>query len=113
MGADISSWTITVHAQGDCLILEAEHSVQMQSLQFIASEIVEKANEFLGEEYFRSFRIELALSVERHRSFLQKVAEATPPPELVMTATGRFLAEMDSSSSVYRCYARFSRRAVK
>lgn len=109
MGEEISALMSDFGSHGETLILEAENALQLQNLQFLAEEVREKANAFLGEEYFSSARVSLYGPSRKPQKAPEK-SQADRPEGSEHSAsalTGSFLAEMDMRSPVARCYARF------
>lgn len=107
MGPELASLMSNYGNRGALLILGAGSSMQLQNLQFVAAEALERANGYLGGAYFTGVRVSL-YGAEKKR---QKT-RGTLCPETASVwqcaASGQYLAEMDMSSPVARCYARFA-----
>ena len=99
-------------SEGAVLLLGAEDAMLLQELRFRGGEILERVNGFLGHAYFREVKVSLPLgrrAPERSRA-KEKMARRDSGARLPGAASGIFLAGMDKTSPVARCYARFVRR---
>lgn len=110
MGEDLAGLASPLGSRGKTLLIAAENAIQLQELHFYCDELRERANAFLGCEYFESARIELIAGREGMPPSGSGLAH-TRPPRLcrpIIRPTGKFLAGMNSDSAVARCYARFT-----
>lgn len=107
MGPELASLMSNYGNRGDLLILGAGSSLQMQNLQFVAAEALDKANAYLGAAYFTAVRVSLyGAEKKRQKPFGAPAAKTVPGRK--RAASGQYLAEMDMASPVARCYARFA-----
>ena len=99
---------------GAILLVGAEDAMLLQELRFRGGEILERVNAFLGHAYFSRVQVSLPLGRSAPETSRAAPGGASEPareaPE--PSASGRFLDDMDSTSPVARCYARFVRRAA-
>lgn len=95
--------------RGTRLILAAEDPMLMQEAQFIAPMILEKINNFFGEEVFDKVVFELL----NGRVPLDGQVEQAPPPPPTRPQKPRFLGtlndKLDPESPVGRCYRAYQR----
>lgn len=85
------------------MLLGATNSMVMQEFVFLAPEILEKANNFLGTGYFQEAKLELMSG----RPSLDHSLLPAPPPKpaaLRPDPLGNLLPCMDPSSPVTACY---------
>lgn len=112
MGEAVSDLICDLGCKGSLLIVGAQNSLQMQTLQFMAGEILERANQYLETNYFSDIRINLANGPRLPENALsEKRVQMLHEQKLPMcAATGAYLPEMNVDSPVARCYARFVKR---
>lgn len=104
MGPEVAGMARPLGRRGRTLLLLAEDSMVAQELTFFAPQMIQRANAFLGEEYFDKVRFELLngrvpLDGYRPDSAPRK---SSPPPK--PENLGEILDELDEDSPVGRCY---------
>lgn len=111
LGERLASLAEPLGSKGSILLIKAEDALQMQELHFLCGELLEKANAFLGCEYFSSVRLTLFGDGKICRVEDVQISEKE---EIVkdngVSLTGEFLAMMKKESPVAACYKRFVRR---
>ncbi len=113
MGEDLSDLACPLgHSEG-VLLVGAEDAMSMQELHYYSDEMLERANAFMDAVFFTEVRIRLILG----RKSLDAVRPASlvgSAPEVALPcATGKYLKKMNLSSSLGRCYEKFSQNALK
>lgn len=103
MGGQIAGMARPLGRRGSTLLLSADPAVA-QELTYFAPELLRKANDFLGEEYFDKVRFELLngrvpLDGYRFDSAPRSVSPPRTPEHL-----GKILEKLDKDSPVGRCY---------
>ena len=95
---------------GAVLLLGAEDAMLLQELRFRGEEILDKVNGFLGHAYFSEVQVSLPLG--RNEPVRSRQEARRPENEEAgnqgQGPSGIFLAAMDRTSPVARCYARFA-----
>lgn len=110
IGPELAEIAQPLGSRGKILFIGAEDAIQMQELQFLSEDLLDRVNDFLGLPYFESVRFTI-FGGKICLSEPQAYSEVTPcckqaPAHL----TGKYLAEMEKNSPVALCYARFLRR---
>lgn len=111
MGPELAPLAMPLGQHKGMLLVGAEDAMLLQELQMQANELLERANAFMGEDFFSSVRLSLALGkprLDRAPSPLPAPLRlpAPPPP------SGVLLSQMDADSPVARCYARFAGKTL-
>lgn len=107
MGPELAPLAIPLGQHKGILLIGAEDTMILQELQLQGSELLERANAFMGEDFFCSVRLSLVMGKTR----LDLAPAASPAPTRLPPPpppSGRLLGQMDARSPVARCYARFA-----
>ncbi|SKA73559.1 Protein of unknown function [Paucidesulfovibrio gracilis DSM 16080] len=104
MGREVSRMARPLGRRGPTLLLTADDPAVAQELTFFAPQIIRRANDFLGEEYFDKVRFELLngrVPLDGYRPDSAPRSQSSPkkPKNL-----GEILDQMDEDSPVGRCY---------
>ncbi|WP_022660283.1 DUF721 domain-containing protein [Paucidesulfovibrio longus] len=104
MGEQVAKMARPLGRRGSTLLLTSDDPAVAQELTFFAPEMIRKANDFLGEEYFDKVRFELLngrvpLDGYRPDSAPRSVPSPRKPGNL-----GDILEQLDEDSPVGRCY---------
>lgn len=111
IGADLARIAVPAGSRGHTLLLDAQDAMQIQELQFLSCDILERVNNFLGSAYFTSIRPLLGGKKCLPRSSpVPETTLARSEPDLPCV-TGKYLAKMDMNSPIAICYARFANRS--
>lgn len=103
LGPEISEMIRPLGHRKETMVLGATNSMVMQEFSFFAQDILDKANAFLGNAYFREVRIELmAGRPALDESLLPPIPPRPRPPR--PDVLGNLLPCMDPSSPVTSCY---------
>ncbi len=103
LGEDIAAMIRPLGHRQTTMLLGATNSMVMQEFSYFAQNILDKANEFLGNAYFQKVQIELmAGRPALDESLLPKIPPPPKPPE--PDVLGNLLPCMDPSSPVTSCY---------
>lgn len=110
MGEDITPLARPLGHKDRTLLVGAEDGMAMQELSLLAEEMRDRANAFMGNEFFSKVRVSLPqgkpdLARERRE---RPEPEAPPPP--VPAASGDLLGVLPPDSPVGRCYAAYAAR---
>ncbi|MEF2145541.1 MAG: DUF721 domain-containing protein [Desulfovibrionaceae bacterium] len=104
IGAETSRMARPLGRRGSTLLLWCADSAAAQELTYFAPQIIQKVNDFLGEEFFDKVRFELLngrVPLDGHR---QASAPGSKPEPKRPENLGEVLGEMDPDSPVGRCY---------
>ncbi len=108
MGEELSALALPLGHSGRRLEVGCEDGAAMQELSYLRGEILERANAFMEEDFFRELRLSLAL--DRRALDKSPLGEEVRPPArpqeraLERAASGVWLPSMDPESPVARCY---------
>lgn len=109
MGPDLSCLGRPLGHKANTLIVGAQDAMAMQELSMQATEILERANAFMDQDFFHKVRVTLMQErpdLARPREEPEYRAAPLPPgPSL-----GAHLGRMDPDSPVTRCYQAFAGR---
>lgn len=104
MGTEVARMARPLGRRGSTLLLTSDDPAVAQELTYFAPELLRKANNFLGEEYFDKVRFELLngrVPLDGHRpDNVQKSTSSPRKPENL----GKILEQLDEASPVGRCY---------
>lgn len=105
MGAGIASLSHPLGHNEDVLLVGADDAMAMQELSLLSQEILERANEHMGESFFT--RVSVRLMQGRPDLARQRRAAAPPPtlPPYTPRRVGKYLGSFDPDSPVTQCYA--------
>lgn len=110
MGAELGSLGMPLGSHKQILLLGAENGMQMQEISFRAREFLDAANAYLQCEYFREMKVALSRGASRKK---KKVAfPRRSEKSSISRPSGKFLAGMDMTSPVARCYALFAGKTI-
>ena len=104
MGAGIASLSHPLGHSDDALLVGADDAMAMQELSLLSQEILERANEHMGEPFFT--RVTVRLMQGRPDLARPRRAPAPPlsPPPYTPRRVGRHLGSFDPASPVTQCY---------
>lgn len=104
MGPGIASLSHPLGHNDDVLLVGADDAMAMQELSLLSQEILERANEHMGEAFFA--RVTVRLMQGRPDLARPRRAPAPPRPRPLYTPrrVGRHLGSFDPDSPVTRCY---------
>lgn len=113
MGEDLAYMALPLGQRKDVLLVGAEDHLVMHELSFSTLEILERANAFMDEEFFRKVELHLLMGQE----VLDQPANITPstrvrlPVEKPGGLDGSFASRpgLNSDSPVVRCYVAYLR----
>lgn len=109
MGEDLAALCRPLGHKERVLSLGAEESMALQELSLRGPEILELANEFMGEEYFDAVRVELlqgdaGLAATPCAVETAPVGPPPPPPLHNPPDIGGLIGKLSPDSPVTRCY---------
>lgn len=110
LGPELAELALPLKAHGDTLILGAEDAMTMQELHFLTGDILEQINAFLQFNAFTQVKVLLAKEGRNFPQAKKSAPPATPTSEHAHSRqplSGKFLKQMDPTSPLARCYARF------
>lgn len=111
VGAELARIAVPAGSHRRTLLLAAEDAMQIQELQFLSCDILERVNHYIGSAYFTALRP--ILGGKNCRQPVKPAPEekrGRGQPNLPRV-TGKYLAKMDMNSPVAICYARFAKRS--
>ncbi len=112
MGPDIGSLASPLGSKHGILLLGGEDAMTLQDISYMQHEILERANAFMGQEYFTGIKVHLTLD----KSPLDQAAQSkefTPVHLPTIELSGKYLQDMPEDSPVARCYALFVQHSSK
>lgn len=108
LGPDMAEMVRPLGRRKTVMLLGATNSMVMQEFVFLAPEILERCNTFLGVSYFQEVKLELMSgrpSLDHSLLPVPAPKSAVPCPEPL----GNLLPCMDPSSALSRCYRAYVR----
>jgi Protein of unknown function (DUF721). len=114
MGEQIASLSYPLGHKDDDLALGADDSMALQELSLLGAEILERANAFMGREFFSTVTVQLRQG-RRNLAEQRTAGQSAPPaqPVFPLPRVGRLLGRLDPDSPVTRCYEAHVARARK
>ncbi len=91
------------------LLLGGEDTMTLQDISYMQQEILERANAFMGQEFFSSIKVHLTLDKNPLNQEIQP-KEFIPVQLPSVPLSGKYLKDMSMDSPVARCYALFAQR---
>lgn len=123
MGPELAPLALPLGHHKDLLLIGAEDAMLAQELHLLSGEILERVNAFMECPFFSTVKVSLTLDKTvlargaAHGGGGAALSERDPEAarraalaEDAALPRGNFLARMDPSSPVARCYARFAAR---
>ena len=112
MGEDIASIGYPLGHKDRALTIGADDSMAMQELSLMAEDILERANEAMGEGYFDKVTVTLmqgknALAREDEAPEVPGPAAGAPRSGLAPQPIGALKGRLDPDSPITRCYEAF------
>ncbi|NCD24970.1 MAG: DUF721 domain-containing protein [Deltaproteobacteria bacterium] len=102
-GTDMAEMIRPLGRRKTTMLLGTTNSMVMQEFSFLGPEILEKANTFLGTNYFQELKLELMSGRPPLDESLLPIPSPSPTPPLP-EPLGNLLPCMDPSSPVTACY---------
>ncbi len=112
MGPDIAPLAWPLGSKNTILLLGGEDAMSMQDISYMHHEILERANAFMGSDYFTAIKVRLCLD----KTPLDKVVQARTLPAVelpTISLSGKYLEHMPKDSSIAQCYARYVQKSQK
>ncbi len=107
MGHEIASIAWPLGSKNNILMVGGEDALSLQEISYMQFEILERANAFMGKEYFNALKVSLSLD----KTPLNVVCQHTkaPSPNLLPHEVlhGEYLKDMPATHPVARCYAHY------
>lgn len=107
MGPDLAGLAWPLGHRNGALLVGGEDAMAMQELSLMADEILERANAFMGERFFATVKVSLALGKNPLDTALAPPRATPPLLESGPPLSGAYLASMPADSAVARAYARY------
>ncbi len=105
MGDEITSLAWPLGSKNRTLIVGGEDAMSMQEISYMHHEILERANAFMGNEYFTDVKVRLSLDkTPLDMASLPRTIERVHLTSSVKLS-GKYLDSMPEDSPVARCYA--------
>ncbi len=106
MGDEIAALAWPLGSKNTVLVVGGEDAMVMQEISFMQWDILERANAFMGREYFSAVRVQLALDKKPLDELCQTPQKAVAQPLFTPTPLhGNYLKNMPAEHPVARCYA--------
>ncbi len=113
MGPEISSLAWPLGSKNNILLLGGEDAMSIQEISYMHHEILERANAFMGKEYFSTVKVRLSLD----KTPLNEAATPKKTKRVQLSSpvvlSGKYLKDMPADSPVARCYARYVQKSRK
>lgn len=106
MGAELADMAWPLGHRNGALLVGGEDAMAMQELSLMAEEILERANAFMGEAFFSTVKVSLAMGRSPLDVPLPVVRQGGTLP-LGPPLSGAYLTSLPEDSPVTRCYAKF------
>ncbi len=111
MGDEIAALAWPLGCKNSVLLVGGEDAMSMQELSFMQWDILERANAFMGRDFFTAVRVQLALD--------KKPLDVLSQPQKKVAAQlfsptplhGKYLENMPTSNPVARCYALYVQKS--
>ncbi len=108
MGDEISALAWPLGYKDGVLHVGGEDAISVQELSFMSTEMLERANAFMEKNFFTAVRVRLSLDKTPLHEVVKRAGPKHEPLVLREAGlSGKYLEDMDNSSPVARCYARF------
>ncbi len=107
MGNDIANLAWPLGQKDDVLMLGGEDALSLQEISFMHFEILERANAFMGCEYFSTIKVSLSLDKTPLDIACQEPPSPKAVPPVYQALHGKFLKDMPPEHPVAQCYARY------
>ncbi len=113
MGADITALAWPLGSKNRVLLVGGEDAMSIQEISYMHHEMLERANAFMGSDYFIDVKARLSLDKKPLHALTlpqkaQRVSLEAPHP-----LSGKYLDSMPQDSPVARCYATYLRRSTE
>ncbi len=113
MGPDIAALAWPMGSKDTTLLLGGEDAMSMQDISYMHHEILERANAFMGCDYFTAIKVRLSLDkTPLHMAVqprnLQRPILPEPAP-----LSGKYLSSIPANTSIGHCYALFVKQGQK
>ncbi len=110
MGDEIASLAWPLGSKNQVLMVGGEDALSLQEISFMHDDILERANAFMGNEYFRT--VKTSLSLDRTPLDAACQIQTTQQVELFtpVELNGKLLELMPKMHPVAQCYARYVRK---
>ncbi len=111
MGPDIANLAKPLGEKNFILLIGTEDAMSTQEISFMHWEILERANAFMGKDYFTSIKVGICLDKTPLDILCRQRPVPSPPTLPPFKLHCHYLQNMSMDSAVARCYARFVQKS--